>query len=61
MGKWTVERLMSAVVGRPGLLNRLAARLAARPRVIETLVGVSGHQRPATSLLAPSFLWDALH
>jgi geranylgeranyl reductase family protein len=61
MGKWTVERLMSAVVGRPGLLDRLAARLAARPRVMETLVGVSGHQRPATSLLAPSFLWDALH
>jgi menaquinone-9 beta-reductase len=59
--KWAVERLVSAVVGRPRLLDHVARRLAARPRLIDTLVGVTGHQVPATSLLAPALLWDALH
>jgi menaquinone-9 beta-reductase len=58
--KWAVERLVSAVVGRPRLLDHVARRLAARPRLIDTLVGVTGHQVPTTSLLAPALLWDAL-
>jgi menaquinone-9 beta-reductase len=59
--KWVVERLASAVVGRPRLLNHVARRLAARPQLIETLVGVTGHQVPASALLRPALLWSALH
>jgi flavin-dependent dehydrogenase len=58
--KWIVERFVSAVVGRPHLLNPVARRLAARPRLIETLVGVTGHQVPASSLLTRAFLRRAL-
>jgi len=58
--KWAVEHLVSAVVGRPRLLNHLARRLAAHPQLIETLVGVTGHQVPASALLRPALLWSAL-
>jgi len=57
---WAVERLVGAVVGRPRVLNHLARRLAAHPRLIETLVGVTGHQVPASALLRPALLWSAL-
>lgn len=58
--KWAVERLVSAVIGRPRLLDHVARRLAARPQLIDTLVGVTGHQLPASSLLQPAFVWQTL-
>jgi flavin-dependent dehydrogenase len=55
-GKWIVERMISAAVGRPSLFDHVARRLARRSGLIDTLVGVCGHQRPSRQVLAPGFI-----
>ncbi|MEX0691550.1 MAG: NAD(P)/FAD-dependent oxidoreductase [Gemmatimonadales bacterium] len=55
-GKWVVERAISAAVARPRLFNHIAHRLARRPALLDTLVGVTGHVVPASRALSPTFL-----
>lgn len=55
-GKWIVERLVSAAVGRPKLFDHIARRLARRSGLIDALVGVCGHQLPARRVLHPAFV-----
>ena len=55
-GKWVVDRLVSAAVARPRLFDRLARRLAARPDLAATLLGVTGHTVPSSRALRPGFL-----
>jgi geranylgeranyl reductase family protein len=56
-GKWIVERIVSYVVSRPGLFDRVAARYARKPSLADLLVGVTGDFVPATQVLKPSYLW----
>lgn len=55
-GKWAVERLVAAAVASPDLMNRVAAALAARPRLADTLLGVTGDFVPAGEVLRPGYV-----
>jgi len=55
-GKWRVERLIGFAIGRPGLFDRMAARLAQRPQMADLLVGVTGDFVPPREVLRPGFL-----
>jgi flavin-dependent dehydrogenase len=56
-GKWTVEKLIGAVVGSPVLMNRAARVLAARRDMADLLVGVTGDFVPAREVLRPGYLF----
>jgi geranylgeranyl reductase family protein len=55
-GKWVVERLVSTVVSRPAAFDRVVCRLARRPPLLDTLLGITGHALPAVHALNPGFL-----
>jgi flavin-dependent dehydrogenase len=57
-GKWLVERIVSYVVSRPRLFDRVAARYARKPSLADLLVGVTGDFVPPTQVLKPSYLWQ---
>lgn len=54
--KWTIERIIAAVVARPFLIDRAARALAHRKDMADLLVGVTGHFVPATTVLRPRFV-----
>jgi geranylgeranyl reductase family protein len=56
-GKWTVERMIGAVVGSPILMNRAARALAARRDMADLLVGVTGDFVPAREVLRAGYLF----
>lgn len=59
-GKWRVERLISAAVAVPCVMN-VAARLLGRdPDVADLLIGVTGDFVPASALLSPQVLARSL-
>jgi geranylgeranyl reductase family protein len=54
-GKWRLERAIGTAVAVPRILNRVAARLAARPDLADVLVGATGDFVPAGRVLRPAF------
>jgi flavin-dependent dehydrogenase len=56
-GKWTVEKMIGAVVGSPILMNRAARALAARRDMADLLVGVTGDFVPAREVLRAGYLF----
>jgi menaquinone-9 beta-reductase len=59
-GKWRVERLISAAVAAPWLLDRAARVLSRRRDVADLLVGVAGDFVPPHAILSPRVLWQLL-
>jgi flavin-dependent dehydrogenase len=55
-GKWLIERAIAFAIDRPVLFERVADRLARRPRMADLLVGVTGDFVPPRAVLRPSFL-----
>ncbi|GAC1689347.1 MAG: geranylgeranyl reductase family protein [Gemmatimonadaceae bacterium] len=55
-GKWRVEMLIGAAVGRPWLMNRAATLLETRRDMADLLVGVAGDFVPASEVLSARFL-----
>jgi len=55
-GKWRVERLIGFAIDRPALFDRVASRLARRPKMADLLVGVTGDFVPPREVLRPGFL-----
>ncbi len=55
-GKWLLERVIAFAIDQPALFDRVASRLARRPRMADRLVGVTGDFVPARAVLRPSFL-----
>lgn len=55
-GKWLIERAIAFAIDRPGMFERVAGRLAMRPRMADLLVGVTGDFVPPAVVLRPSFL-----
>lgn len=55
-GKYLVERLVQEIIARPRLFNHVARRLARRPELADTLVGVTGDFLPPWTVLKPSYL-----
>lgn len=51
-----LQRLVEAVISRPGLCDAALARLDGRPSFARRLLAVTGDLRPARSLLAPASL-----
>jgi menaquinone-9 beta-reductase len=58
-GKWTVERIIGAVVGWPPLINRVATALARRRDLADTLIGVTGDFVPAREVINVRFVLGA--
>lgn len=58
--KFLFNRLVQAVVGRPGLANAVVSRLARRPDLADRLVSIAGDFVPARTALGPGFLLDLL-
>jgi flavin-dependent dehydrogenase len=58
--KWLVERVISAAVSSPMLMNHAARVLGARRDLADLLVGVTGDFVPATAVLTPRFLMHFL-
>ena len=54
--KWRVERVISAAVASPMLMNHAARVLGSRRDLADLLIGVTGDFVPATAVLRPSFL-----
>jgi len=54
--KWLVERVISAAVSSPMLMNHAARVLGARRDLADILIGVTGDFVPASTVLKPSFL-----
>ncbi|KPK04661.1 MAG: hypothetical protein AMS20_08445 [Gemmatimonas sp. SG8_28] len=54
--KWLIERAIAFAIDRPVLFERVADRLARRPRMADLLVGVTGDFVPPRAVLRPSFL-----
>ena len=59
VGKWVVERLISAAMAFPTLFDRAVGRIERRG-LAHTLVGVTGEFLPARAVLNPSFLARAV-
>ena len=57
-GKWLVERVIAAVVGSPGLINRAAKNLAARKDLADLLIGVTGNFVPPHEIISAGYLWN---
>ncbi|MDE3216690.1 MAG: hypothetical protein KGO03_09840, partial [Gemmatimonadota bacterium] len=55
-GKWTVERVIGAVVAHAPLINRAARCCEAYPAMGDLLVGVAGDFVPARAVMRPGFL-----
>lgn len=55
-----VQRLVDAVVRRPGLLDPASRLLARRPGLASLLVDVTGDRLPASALADPRRLWRAM-
>lgn len=58
--KWLVERVISAAVSSPLLMNHAARVLGGRRDLADLLIGVTGDFVPATAVLRPSFLLNFL-
>lgn len=54
--KWLVERVISAAVASPMLMNHAARVLGRRRDLADLLIGVTGDFVPAAAVLRPSFL-----
>ena len=54
--KWTIERIIAAVVARPMLIDRAARALEARKDMADLLVGVTGHFVPPSAVLRPRYV-----
>ncbi|HYW49216.1 MAG TPA: hypothetical protein VE861_01350, partial [Gemmatimonadaceae bacterium] len=54
--KWLVERVISAAVSSPMLMNHAARVLGRRRDLADLLIGVTGDFVPAAAVLRPSFL-----
>jgi len=59
--KWLVERVISAAVSSPMLMNHAARVLGDRRDLADLLIGVTGDFVPATAVLRPSFLLHFLN
>lgn len=59
-GKWTVEKIIGAVIASPLLLNRAARVLSHRRDMADLLVGVVGDFIPAREVLRPGYLLNLL-
>ena len=59
-GKWTVERLVSAAVAVPALMNRAARSLGRRRDMADLLVGVTGDFVPAREVLRARYVLKLL-
>jgi flavin-dependent dehydrogenase len=57
-GPRLVQRMIEAVISRPGLADRAIARLARRPTAGEALLAVTGDVAPAWSVFAPAVLFS---
>lgn len=55
-GKYLVEQIVQEIIGRPHLFNYVARRLARRPDLADTLVGVTGDFLPPSAVLNPRYL-----
>jgi len=55
-GKWRVERLISAAVAVPSVMNVAARLLGRNADVADLLIGVTGDFVPASALLSPQVL-----
>ncbi len=55
-GKWTVERVIAAVIAHGPLINRAARCCEAYPAMGDLLVGVAGDFVPPRSVMRPAFL-----
>ena len=55
-GQRAVEWLVQAFLARPALFERIVDRLAQRPEMADTLLGVTGDVLPARRVLTPGFL-----
>jgi len=53
LGKWAFERIAALSATRPALMRRFTRRLARRPAVADTWVGVAGDYVSPVALLAP--------
>jgi flavin-dependent dehydrogenase len=54
--KWLVERVISAAVSSPMLMNHAARVLGRRRDLADLLIGVTGDFVPPAAVLRPSFL-----
>ena len=54
--KWTIERMIAAVVARPFLIDRAARALERRKDMADLLVGVTGHFVPPSAVLRPRYV-----
>jgi flavin-dependent dehydrogenase len=57
-GKWFVERVIGAVVARPGLMNRAARNLSEHKPLADLLIGVTGDFVPAREVIRLSYVWN---
>jgi flavin-dependent dehydrogenase len=55
-GKLTVEAIVQLAVQHPGLMDHIAARLARRKPMADTLVAVTGDYLPPSAVLRPGYL-----
>jgi geranylgeranyl reductase family protein len=58
-GKWTVERVIGAVVASPPLINRAAKVLARRRDLADILAGVTGDFVPAREVISARYVLSA--
>jgi hypothetical protein len=58
--KFRLNRLLQTIVALPAISNAAAARLARRPDLADTLVGIAGDFIPARTALGPRFLASLL-
>jgi len=56
-GKWRVERLITAAVAVPSLMNGAARVLGGDRDLADLLIGITGDFVPASALLKPHTLW----
>jgi len=54
--KWTIERIIAAVVASPLLIDRAARALERRKDMADLLVGVTGHFVPPAAVLRPRYV-----
>jgi geranylgeranyl reductase family protein len=58
-GKWTVERVIGAVVASPPLIDRAAKVLARRRDLADLLAGVTGDFVPPREVISPRYVLSA--
>jgi menaquinone-9 beta-reductase len=55
-GKATIEAIIQSAVYAPALMNHIAARMAQRKAMADTLLGVTGDFLPTSAVLNPRYL-----